>query len=330
MKIKRKPIITIFASVCLAFLVSGCDALKEDTDKVQELVDAYKSADADTFFKKLENDATVSRAGLECYFESINSGNTEGMNAVYQKIHELTQDVEISCEKTDSFNMPVTIKTKDASESIEAAMIEAAKEGPEAFADMPSWLLKGLDNAVDKEITITFNTRNPDMKGYSMSSNREFLEALTAGTYQYLSSTMTTCIDAANESEYYLVAKGDTVNYSTDYYFMSLDELGLDGMELGEDDFRELEDYLKDDLVNADGIVSGTMHGDNYIGEYMYVNYDKASNITLHSIGLVNSLDSSAIISLSATVSDFESQGMTIEKTDFDSGVIEKLNQNNK
>lgn len=325
MKIKQKPIITIFASVCLAFLVSGCDALKEDTDKVQEIVDAYKSADADTFFKKLENDATVSRAGLECYFESINSGNTEGMNAVYQKIHELTQDVEISCEKTDSLDMPVTIKTKDASEAIEAAMLEAAKEGPEAFADMPGWLLKGLDNAVDKEITISFDTRNPDMKGYSMLSNHEFLEALTAGAYPYLSSTMTTCIDSENDCTYYMVANGDTVHYSTDYSYLM-----LEGLELGEEDLLELEDLLKSELVNADGIVSGILYGDDYIGEYMYINYNNTSNHTLYRIGLIDSLDRSATISLSATVSGFESQGMTSEKTDFGSGVIEKLNQNNK
>ncbi len=325
MKIKAKPIITIFASVCLAFMVSGCDALKDDDEKVQAIVDAYKTADAKEFFKKLENDATVSRMGLECYFESINSGSTEGMNAVYQKIHELTQNVEISCEETDSFDMPVTIKTKDASEAIETAMMEAAAAGPEAFADMPTWLLKGLDNAVDKEITITFNTRNPDMKGYSMASNHEFLEALTAGAYPFLSSTMTTCIDSANDSKYYMVAKGDTVNYSTDYYYLPLEGLGL-----GEEDLLELENAIKSDLVNAEGIASGILQGDDYIGEYMYINYNDASNVTLHRIGLVDSLDKSATISLSATVSDFESQGMTIETTDFGSGMIEKRNQDNE
>lgn len=325
MKIKQKPVITIFASVCLAFLVSGCDAFKDDDVKVQEMVDAYKSADAKEFFKKIESNAVVYSTGLECYFEAINSGNTEGMSAVYQKVHELAQDVEISCEKTDTFDMPVTIKTKDASEAIETAMKEAAEEGPEAFADMPGWLLKGLDNAVDKEVTITFDTRNPNMLGYSMTSNYEFLEALTAGTYPYLSSTMTSCIDSVNESEYYMVAYGDTVHYSADYYFLSLEGLGLDEAELA-----ELESALRSELVYADGIASGIIHGDNLIGEYMYINYDAASNHTLYQIGLVNSLDRTATISLSATVSDFESQGMDVETTDFGSGVLAKRSQTNK
>lgn len=325
MKIKRKPIITVFASVCLAFLVSGCDALMEDEDKVQAIVDSYKSADAEAFFKKFENDAVVSHAGLECFFESVNSGSTEGMNAVYQKIHELTQDIEVSCEKTDSFDMPVTIKTKDASESIETAMLEAAKEGPEAFADMPSWLLKGLDNAVDAEVTITFDTRNPDMKGYSMASNPRFLEALTAGAYPYISCTMTTCIDSENEYEYYMVAKGDTVKYSADYSLFS-----LEGLDMTDDDLRELEDILKDELVNATGIVSGILYGDNYIGEYMYINYDDADNLTLNRIGIINSYDRSATISLSSTVDNYESAGLTTETTDFGSGVIAKRNQDTK
>ncbi|MDE6618916.1 MAG: hypothetical protein K2K74_00210 [Lachnospiraceae bacterium] len=321
MKIKRKPIITVFASVCLAFFVSGCDVLMEDDAKVQSIVDAYKSADSEAFFKKMESDA-VAATGLECYFEAINSNNTEGMNAVYQKVHELTQNVEISCEETDSYDMPVTIKTKDASEAIEAAMLEAAAEGPEAFADMPSWLLKGLDNAVDKEITVTFSTRNPDMKGFSMLTNHEFLEALTAGAYPYLGCTMTTCIDAANDSEYYMVASGDTVHYSTDYYYLS-----LEGFDLTEEDYQDLEADLSNDLVNDDGIASGILHGDNYIGEYMYINYDDASNYTLNRIGIVDSTDRSATISLKATISGFEAEGMTSDTTDFGSGVIEKRSQ---
>lgn len=320
MKIKQKLIITVFTAVLLSGVVTGCDATKEKDEQIQAVVDAYKSGDSTAFFKKMEKDATAA-TGLECLFDSIDSGSTDGMNAVYQKVHELTKDVEISCEKTDSLDVTVTIKTKDASKSIEDAMLEAAAEGPEAFADMPGWLLKGLDNAVDKEQTCTFNTRNPDLKGFSMASNHEFLEALTAGVYPYLGCTMTTCIDSSDDSSYYLVANGDIVHYSTDYYFLS-----LEGLEYTDEDLSELEAEISKELVTSDGIVSGILHGDNSIGEYMYINYDEASSYTLSKLGLVDSSRASDI-SLSATISGFESEGMTSETTDFGSGIIEKREQ---
>ena len=321
MKTKRKFLTAVLMSVFLMGLMTGCDALKETDEKIQAVVDAYKSADSEAFFKKMESNS-ASAVGLECLLDSVKSGNTEGMNAVYQKVHELTKDVEVSIEKTDSLDVNVTIKTKDASKAIEAAMLAAAAEGPEAFADMPGWLLEGLDNAVDKELTCTFDSRNPDLKEFSMASNHEFLEALTAGAYPYLGCTMTTCIDSADESSYYMVANNDTVHYSTDYYFLS-----LEGLEYTDADLQELENEISKELVNSDGIQSGILRGDNYLAEYMFINYDEASNFTLSQLGLVDSGNRSAEISLKATVSGFEEEGMTCETTDFGSGVIEKRNQ---
>ncbi|MDE7321452.1 MAG: hypothetical protein K2N73_01760 [Lachnospiraceae bacterium] len=321
MKIKLKLMATVFISVLLMGLITGCDALMETDEKIQAVVDAYKSVDSEAFFKKMESDS-ASAAGMECFFDSVKSGNTEGMNAVYQRVHELTKDVEVSVEKTDSYDVNVTIKTKDASKAIEDAMLAAAAEGPEAFADMPSWLLKGLDNAVDKELTCTFNSRNPDLKGFSMASNHKFLEALTAGAYPYLGCTMTTCIDSSDDSSYYMIANSDIVHYSTDYYF-----LYLEGLEYTESDLQELEAEISKELVDSDGIKSGIIRGDNYLAEYMYINYDEASNFTLSQLGLVDSSDRSADISLEATISGFEDEGMTCETTDFGSGIIEKRKQ---
>lgn len=322
MKIKLKFMSTVFMSVFLMGLVTGCDALKETDEKILAVVDAYKSADSETFFKKMESN-TSSAVGLECLLDSVKSGNTEGMNAVYQKVYELTKDIEVSVEKSDALDVNVTVKTKDASEAIEAAMLAAAAEGPEAFADMPGWLLEGLDNAVDKELTLTFDSRNNDLKGFSMASNHEFLEALTAGAYPYLGCTMTTCTDSVDDSSYYMVANSDIVHYSTDYYFLS-----LEGLEYTEDNLQELENEISKELVDSDGIKSGILRGDNYIAEYMYINYDEASNYTLSSLGLVDSSDRSAEISLKATITGFEEEGMTCETTDFGSGVIEKRKQN--
>lgn len=128
MKTKRKFLTAVLMSVFLMGLMTGCDALKETDEKIQAVVDAYKSADSEAFFKKMESNS-ASAVGLECLLDSVKSGNTEGMNAVYQKVHELTKDVEVSIEKTDSLDVNVTIKTKDASKAIEEAMLAAAAEG---------------------------------------------------------------------------------------------------------------------------------------------------------------------------------------------------------
>lgn len=119
-----------------------------------------------------------------------------------------------------------------------------------------------------------------------------------------------------------MVANNDTVHYSTDYYFLS-----LEGLEYTDADLQELENEISKELVNSDGIQSGILRGDNYLAEYMFINYDEASNFTLSQLGLVDSGNRSAEISLKATVSGFEEEGMTCETTDFGSGVIEKRNQ---
>lgn len=52
MKIKLKFMSTVFMSVFLMGLVTGCDALKETDEKILAVVDAYKSADSETFLRK--------------------------------------------------------------------------------------------------------------------------------------------------------------------------------------------------------------------------------------------------------------------------------------
>ena len=78
MKTKRKFLTAVLMSVFLMGLMTGCDALKETDEKIQAVVDAYKSADSEAFFKKMESNS-ASAVGLECLLDSVKSGNTEGI-----------------------------------------------------------------------------------------------------------------------------------------------------------------------------------------------------------------------------------------------------------
>lgn len=302
--------------VAMAFPLSGC-ALKEATalERAQNVVDAYQAGDADAFKSYIEDDNR-----MNYLMDALDDTGAEGMIEVYQKVYELTKTAEITVtEKENDLSgeyAVVTIKTVDFTNALNDAMLEAASEDGEAFADAPGWMMKALATGgepVEKEVEIRTKSNNSLYEGY----NEEFYEAITGGFYDYIVSTMTTCkLDNEYNDSTYMLANYDKVEVSLDEYVMQ-----FEGEEYTDEEIDGIIQEFTADYEDCDGIVVGGHKVEDGVRLYMFINYDLASFYTLERLDLASSGDTD-IISLSASVKGLENDGYTCEKTDFGSGVI--------
>lgn len=316
MKLKKCLLVTTMLTV-MSFAITGCSVLMDlsPAERAQNVVDAYTTGDTEKFESYIEKDNR-----LHYMLDALDEENPEGMKEVYQKVYELTKNAEITVtdkedDASDTYAV-VKIKTVDFTSALDAALIDAVNEGGESFADVPTWMLAALETGgeeVEKEIEIRTKSNNSLYEGF----NEEFYDAITGGFYSYIATTMTTC---KGDSEYnentYLLSSYDKVKYSLDEFVMP-----LDWDTYTEEEADALVDEYFADYKDQDGIAVGSYMVDEGVRLCILINYDVASFYTLERLGIATSGDTDTI-SLSATISGFESDGFTCKKTDFGSGVL--------
>lgn len=320
---KKKSLLVTVLAVAMSLALSGCSQLqsftKDSLERTQQIIDAYQAGDLETFASYVEDvdklEHMISR------IQETDAASAEGMVAVYHKVYEIAKSAEFSApEKSDSASSEyakVKVKTVDYSKALNEAMLEAAAESGDAFADMPSWMMKALETEgepVEKEIEVRVKSSGVL---YDEAFNEEFLDVITVGFYDYIMYTMTSCKpgDGATDTGY-LMASYDVVKVSLDEYVQS-DE----GVEFTDEEVAQIVNEFAAEFEGYDGITAGGNKVEGGIRIYMVVDCTAADMYTLSRLGLVNSANVD-YIGLKTSVDGFESSGYVCETTDFGSGAF--------
>ncbi len=323
MKKQKKLLTMVLVMTAMVLSLTGCDKLMTvlenptDTERAQRVVDAYVAGDAETFNSYMDADSS-----LVYMMNGVAATNPEGMQEVYQKLHELTKAAEITyaddSQYPDDGYVTVTIKTVDFTNAMNEAMGNAIAEGGEAFADMSGWMLEAL-NAGGEPVEVQADIRTMSNNDLDEGHSEDFLKALTGGFYDCITWTMTTCINEADSSQnMYLISNYDAIKISLDEYFLS-DE----GVAITEEEANMIIAQFASEYEGLDGLASGGFLVEGGLRLYLVTNYDNASSYTLQRLGLTEG-GYADYISLSRTKSGFESDGYTCVTTDFGSGVIKE------
>lgn len=180
-KLKKLLVMTTVASA-MAMAVSGC-SLKQlnEAERAEQVIQAYQTGDIKAFKSYVGDDDR-----LNYLLDAQGVENADGMIEVYQKVYELTKNAEVTVteipDDASSDYANVTIKTVDFTDAINEAMLEAVAEGGEAFADVPTWMMKALNTGgevVEKEVQVRTHKSGNLFEGF----NKEFFDALTGGFY---------------------------------------------------------------------------------------------------------------------------------------------------
>lgn len=314
---KKKNLFVAVMVGAMAFAMSGC-SMNEPTDaqRAQKVIDAYATGDVKTLKSYISNDDS-----LNLMLDALDETDASGMKEVYQKVYELTKDAEFVVAEEDKSEdddgyAEVTIKTVDFTNALMTEMANAALEGGDAFADVPTWMMNALNTGgdpVEKTVKVRTHSNGSLYEGY----NDELLDVMTGGFYDYIMTTMTSCVE---NNEYqdasYLLAIYDTLHYSLDEYIFP-----FDGIEYSDEDVEALIYELTGEFDDADGIVAGGTRVEDGVRIYILINYDVASTFTLNRLGFISS-GSGDKISLSASIDGMESEGVSCVTTDFGSGAI--------
>lgn len=283
-----------------AFAMAGCGAnTKPASDQIKDITEAYKSGDTELFYGSMEESTK-----FDHYFDAVKNKTDSGLGAFYVKLHDKSQDVTVEPEDTDAFDIPVSVSTYDAYTVALDKMYEAAAEGPEAFADMPSWLSAALDDAEKTTQSVEFDSRKDTSSlKYTFSTNKDFFRQMTCGLYDFMDATMTTCTDGTDTT--CLIAKGDDVMFSADYYYESLEDYGL-----AEDEVQEYIDLVLEEYNSCEGIKSEATYDGEGISQVIFIDYNTVSKQDLVDLGFLSSA-ATDVISLKMSIDGFEQEGMT-------------------
>lgn len=283
-----------------AFSLTGCKNTKPAAEQITDITEAFKSGDSELFYASMEESKT-----FDSYFEAVQNKPTSGLGAVYVKLNEKAKDVTVQPdEKNDTFDIPVTVSSYDAYTVAVTKMYEAAKEGPEAFADMPAWLSLALEEAEMTTESVEFDSRTDSSTlKYEFGPNNDFFKKMTCGLYDFMNATMTTCTDG--ETTTCFLAKDDEVLFSTDYYYTSLEEYGL-----SEDEVQEYIDEILKEYDGYEGVLSDVQYDGKGISQVIFIDYNTVSASTLVDLGFLSSSSADGI-TLKGTIEEFEKDGMT-------------------
>ena len=208
--------------------------------------------------------------------------------------------------------------------AINAAMLEAiqaqCREGGSAFADYAGWLSRGIANAeMGEEDTVrAMATKNSssyeiDHRGYT---DHDFMNLITGGFYDYADFQMavgTSTMDGV-EHTCYFAALGDQV-------IACLEEVSEpnESGELDEETIAGLDAFYAQSAEQIPGFYMGVTKDGDRVVTHMGIDFQTADQNTLVNSGIVSGQYQGNMadgrLSLSATVSSFEKEGMTCEVT---------------
>ena len=218
----------------------------------------------------------------------------------------------------------ITAKQYNFRSAINTAMLEAiqtqCREGGRAFADYAGWLSQGIANAeMGEEDTIRAMATEKrgsyeiDHRGYT---DHDFMNLITGGFYDYADFQMavgTSSMDGIDHT-YYFAALGDQVIACLE----EVSEPNEDGA-LDEETIAALDEFYAQSAEQTPGFYMGVTKDGDRVVTHIGIDFQTADQKTLVNSGIVSGQYQGNMadgwLSLAATVSNFEKDGMTCEVT---------------
>lgn len=304
-KLKKLVILGMTMLMCLG--ISGCGiSLKEDelpdAEVVTAFLEAYQKGDYEAMKPFIDADNK-----LHSFFAVLNGKNGNGMEEVFEKVHEMTKDFTFTAEAVEGKErwgeVLVKIQTKDISVNILNAMGEAiaseVANGDDSFENVPAWMMAAFENyePIEEEITVHVGNRD-GVNVMDTNTNRNFFDIVNGGFYYYIFSNMTTCENKYDEFE--IFSKGDEI-------------LGMiETAKLGDMSDEELQAYIEP--FNIKGVSVQGLRADDGVAMKLGVDFETASSFKLAELGVVSdriTAGSNSHLSLKTTIEDFEGSAMT-------------------
>ena len=318
----KKKIICLLLVLVLCLGSTSCGNLTATKklsaeEAVNAFITAYQQGDYEGIKPFIDNENQLHRL-----FTALGEENTSAINKVYQEVHKKTRNAEFTAAAVEGQEIygTVTVRLKTTyiassiSESMNAALLEQVKNGGNAFADIPTWLSRGIDppgSEEDEEFTVYVSSRDGKMV-ITTGANREFFNAITGGFYKYLNITMTTCT-SSDGFVIQLAAIGDNI-----VGMIQTETEPYDASASTETE-AVIQDYI-DSFSSIEGVTGGAQMIDNNLITRFGVNFGMASSTVLADMGIISgkitNFDGSHL-SLSTTIKGFQDDGMICETTDF-------------
>ncbi len=214
----------------------------------------------------------------------------------------------------------IAAKQYDFRSAINAAMLEAlqaqCQNGGDAFADYAGWMAQGIagaemgeENTVRAMASKTGGNYEIDHRGYT---DHDFMNLITGGFYDYADFQMAVCTNSMDgvDHTYYLAALGDEVIACIEE-ISETDQTG----EFDEETIAGLNEFYTQSAAQAPGVYMGVYKKEDRVSTCVGIDFQTADQNALVANGMVsgeyqgNMVD--GWLSLSATVSNFEKDGMT-------------------
>ncbi len=201
-------------------------------------------------------------------------------------------------------------------EAMLAAMETQCREGGNAFADYAGWMSQGIAGAETGEEETVRAMATQKSGGYLIEhrgyTDHDFMNLFTGGFYDYADFQMAVCTSAMDgvEHTYYFAALGDQVIACV----QELSEAN-DGGELDDGTIAGLNEFYAQTAQEVPGFYMGVTRDGDRVVTHIGIDFQTADQNALVNSGLVsgdyrgNMADGR--LSLSATVSGFEKEGMT-------------------
>lgn len=201
-------------------------------------------------------------------------------------------------------------------EAMLAAMETQCREGGNAFADYAGWMGQGISNAaMGEENTVRAMATNKnggyiiDHRGYT---DHDFMNLFTGGFYDYADFQMAVCTNTMDGvvHTYYFAALGDQVIACIEEISESNEDGALDDAAIA-----GLNEFYAQAAQQTPGMYMGVTKDGSRVIAHVGIDFQTADQNALVNSGIVsgsyqgNMADGK--LSLSATVREFEKNGMT-------------------
>lgn len=218
----------------------------------------------------------------------------------------------------------ITAQQYDFDSAIRAAMLDAlqkqCREGGSAFASYADWMSQGIANAEmgaeETEHIIASKTSGKYILQHEGYGDVAFLNMVTGGFYEYADFQMAVCTGTEDgvEYNYYVAALGDRVVA----YLEDVSEV-YTAEEMSDEQLAEVSDYYAQISDLVEGIDVGVYRDGDRVHICTGIDFETADQNSLIDAGIVDGKfrgnTTSSHLSLAATISNFEGDGLTCTVT---------------
>ncbi|MCI8329779.1 MAG: hypothetical protein HFG02_09325 [Oscillibacter sp.] len=260
---------------------------------------------------------------LRIVFPAAEGEPAPELDAVYQQFREKLSGLTFRVADEGAVgNSMVYISASqyDFRSAINDAMLAAVekqcREGGDAFADYAGWLSQGIaDAAMGEEETVRAMASEKsgsyiiDHRGYT---DHDFMNLFTGGFYDYADFQMAVCTNSMDgvEHTYYFAALGDQVIACIE----ELSESNESG-ELDDETISGLSEFYAQTAQQIPGFYMGVSKDGSRAVTHIGIDFQTADQNALVNSGMVSGdyrgNMANGWLSLSATVREFEKNGMT-------------------